>query len=587
MLPASLGSSSSSTSQLDSTYTSLINSMMTVASKPLNALNTKKSDDTTLQGVYTDLQNTLTAFNTSVKALNSTDSTYALGSGSAATITNAPTGSTVLSATSSTGAVPGQYNVAVTTLAKQHIVSSDRQTYTNQSLNLAGTFILGGAATRSVASPVTTPGTVTAFGTSTSIDSGQTELGSGTYNIETSKDSNGSWRYRVVDSDGNAIQIRQAGTTSSYTNGWQAMPSGGGTIDTGRGLTFTLGSDPSAYQVGSMGNGAATVAYTAQGASITVTANEGLTDIASAINKANYASGNAVSASILDNQLVLTNSSSGDNRLIAAGDSTGTVLKSLGVLTSAGGFKNLQQSPSSAHFTVNKFSVTRSTNSNLTDVINGVTLNLASDAEGKSATVNVASDTTTQTSTLNNFVTNFNSLTTYLAAKLGTTKNSDGTYTRGSLAGDNMLYSLRMDLVHMVNGNVSNSGTLTNLTQMGFSLDSNFKLSISDTGKLTDALTNNKGGVTSLIDSLSSSIEAKMTPFTGTTNYVSGKQKSLTNQITNITNQITSTTNRLNKYQQSLINQYAQDQAQLESMTSEASMLTAMFSSYSSTSTSG
>jgi flagellar hook-associated protein 2 len=481
-----------------------------------------------------------------------------------------------LSASGGNSAVPGQYNVSVTSLAKQHIVSSDRQTYTNQPLNLTGTFILGGAAASSATAKSTIPNTLSGFATSTSIDATQTELGTGTYTLETQQGSGGNWQYRMVDSSGNAVQVKQSGTTSSYTSSWQDIPTGGGTIDTGRGLTFSLGTDSSKYQVASAGNGAATVAYSAAGASIQVTSGQSLTDIASSINKAKYASGNEVTASILDNQLVLTETNSGDNRLIVASDHSGTVLSSLGVLSGTT-FKNPQQTPSSAHFKVNNFNITRSSNSNLTDVINGVTLNLASDAEGKSATVNVVDSTSTEESTLNNFVSSFNSLVSYLTGKLATTKNSDGTYTRGSLSGDNMLSTLRKDLVRLVNGNVSNSGTLTNLSQLGFTMDSKFNLSISDTSKLENALTNNKNNLTSLVDSLSSSLKSKMNPFTGTSSYITSKQKTLTNQMTSLSSQIDSKTTRLNAYQQSLINQYAQDQAQLESMTSQASMLTAMF----------
>jgi flagellar hook protein FlgE len=68
-------------------------------------------------------------------------------------------------------------------------------------------------------------------------------------------------QFRVVDSQGNAISIAPVGGSGAYTSGWQtATP--GATIDTGRGLTITLGAGP--LSPGVRGAGAASVHYTAQ-----------------------------------------------------------------------------------------------------------------------------------------------------------------------------------------------------------------------------------------------------------------------------------------------------------------------------------
>ena len=178
--------------------------------------------------------------------------------------------------------------------------------------------------------------------------------------------------------------------------------------------------------------------YTAKGATIDVAEDDTLIDIAYNINHATYADGNEITATIVNKQLILSNARSGEGHLIQANDVSGSsVLNDLGILNGTS-FKNVMQTPTSAKFTVNDLEVTRSTNTNLTDVIQGVTINLASDAEGKSATITVKADASSEQSTIQGFVTQFNSLQTYLKAKTATTKNSDGTYTRGALAGDNM-----------------------------------------------------------------------------------------------------------------------------------------------------
>ena len=217
----------------------------------------------------------------------------------------------------------------------------------------------------------------------------------------------------------------------------------------------------------SRGNGAASISYTAQGASLDIAATDTLSNIVDKINNANYAVGQGVRASIVDKQLILTSQQSGTAySVIASGD----VLKSLGVLNDLGGFKNQMQAAQNATFSVNDLPVERSSNTGLTDVISGVTLNLASDAQGKSATMLVSGDTTPQKNVLNDFLTKFNALTSYIGQKVSVTKNGDGTYTRGALSSDPAMSSFRNDLFRMAGGSVSNKGTYRNLGDIGITI---------------------------------------------------------------------------------------------------------------------
>jgi flagellar hook-associated protein 2 len=96
---------------------------------------------------------------------------------------------------------------------------------------------------------------------------------------------------------------------------------------------------------------------------------DSLSDIAAEINKAAYAEGNEVKASIIDRRLVLQPALSGAAHILQASDDSGTVLQSLGVLTGAGAFKNYNPATESARdaiFTVNGIQIQRSKNTDIT-----------------------------------------------------------------------------------------------------------------------------------------------------------------------------------------------------------------------------
>ncbi len=116
-------------------------------------------------------------------------------------------------------------------------------------------------AARSISTCSTISGTVTGFGTAASGASVTNELPSDTYYVEI-QGTAGAQQFRVVDSNGNAINI--AGVSgSASTSAWQSVTSvEGTTYDTGRGLTINFGSGT--LTDGTRGAGAASVAYVAQ-----------------------------------------------------------------------------------------------------------------------------------------------------------------------------------------------------------------------------------------------------------------------------------------------------------------------------------
>jgi flagellar hook-associated protein 2 len=339
------------------------------------------------------------------------------------------------------------------------------------------------------------------------------------------------------------------------------------------------------YQTKSKGFGAAQIDYQAKGTEIDVSATDSLADIVSSINNATYAQGDEVVATILDNQLVLSRKATGAGNNLTAYDVSGNILNQLGVLSGTG-FKNVMQTPTDAVFTVNNIQISRSQNTGLTDVIQGVTLNLATDAEGQSATLAVADDSTSETSVLNTFINKFNTVVSYLTSKTAVTKQSDGTYSRGALAGDSMFQSLRLALVQEVNGSAANSGIYKSLNDIGLSLDDNFSLSISDSTKLKEALSENKSDVMKLLDGVMSKMQTTLSNYVGNSGYVNTLSTSLSSQLDQTNNRITDMTKQLTAKQQALVNQYANIQSELQLMTYEEQEFETIYSTLTSTTTS-
>ncbi len=107
--------------------------------------------------------------------------------------------------------------------------------------------------------------------------------------------------------------------------------------------------------------------------------------------------------------------------------------------------KNLLVSQQDAKFSVNSVSVTRSSNTSLTDVISNVTLNL--EDEGTS-TLTIASDTTGIKTDITNFVTAYNTIQDYLrgiTTVLATGTAGEDVYT-GKLQGDLTITTLSREL---------------------------------------------------------------------------------------------------------------------------------------------
>jgi len=302
---------------------------------------------------------------------------------------------------------------------------------------------------------------------------------------------------------------------------------------------------------------------TINGETITVTTDDNLYSLATKINNASFEDDKGVTATVVDNRLTLQAESSGeDYNMTFSGD----VLESLGFLKEGAINTDNQVSPGAdATFKVNGISVTRSSNKDLKDVIDGVTLNLESDAEGETATLTVGTNTSSIKSAINAFASKFNTLTSYVDAKTKNTKVDEQTYTRGTLADDFSVKTMRGELMDVLNRSSSDL-KYKSLSEIGITFNDDNQLVVSDSSALDTALSENFDDVQALLDARMGSLDALVESYVGDDSIVTYTLSSLEEQRTTLSSQITKAQKTLDTEKETMTLQYITLQAQLDEL---------------------
>lgn len=528
-------------SGLSPVFTNLITELMNLERRPYERLEDQKDSISVRSGVFQDLRINLNSLQDTAQKLISTDPFYSLSPGRSGEVQTADSSDTVLTAAVGSDAGIGDYEISVTHLAEKQRRASAEQSSIDQALGLTGTFWLGGTGTAS--SSVSANGTVTGSGTA-SVTSDLTELGTMTYTVET-RDNDGTLEFRLKNVDGQVVSIAdQDGDAGSTTTAWQTVQTG--TYDTGRGLTLSLDSTGSA--------GSTAVDYTAAGTSLTVSTSDTLVGIADMINAADQPEGRAAAATIVGTQLILSAQQTGTAHTMIYNDGVGL------------GFTDTDlQAAQDAAFTVNDIAFTHSSNS-ISNVIHDVTFDLAQDAAGKTATLTVDSDLSGTISAVDEFIAEFNQVTSYIQAKSAVTKIADNEYSRGPLADEMIFSNLRGELIQDFMSSYSNDGSYENLREIGLTVSDTLTISISDEDLFQAALETNFTDVGELLDSVIGQIDSRLSQFTGTGGYMGSAINSLDSQIADLNSDLLSMEERLADKEEYLYSKYAKLQAQLNSM---------------------
>ncbi len=541
------------------TFQKTIKTIIEAESAPLKRTQTLRDQLDVRRSVYTDIKSNFDALQSAVQALISTQASYGLNLVSKASITPATAGSTVLTANITSDSAPAaDYDFSVTRLAKAESRATAAVASSDIALNKSGTLWLGGTGTAAlqtetapgVYSDFVPSGTVVAAATTTAA-SGQRELGAGNYTVQV-RDLNGERQFRLVNADGDAVSIRATDGTFTYTPNWQKVADG--SYDTGRGQILTLD------RFGSLGS--TTFHYTAKGTSVLISASDTLRTIAQAINTVTQPSEHDLKASIVANQLVITSAQTGQNHAMIYSDGANL------------GFSTLLHEALNAQFKIHGMDVSSARNTGLTNIVDGATISLAGDAEGKSARLSISANSDKASGLVNTMVNKFNTAVNHLKDKLASTAKTEGdktTYTRGPLTGDTTFSSLRSDLFYRMNRTNSNSGAYKRLEEIGLSFDKDLKLTF-DSAKFGEALKNHTSDVTALLDTAMVGVNAVLSRYTGSSGYLSKSLTSIENQRKNYDQRIDKYNASLTMRKQALYNQYLEYQNQLADLGRTAQM---------------
>lgn len=243
------------------------------------------------------------------------------------------------------------------------------------------------------------------------------------------------------------------------------------------------------------------------GRTLSIDATESLANIRDKINALNSGDNPAdVTASIIkiadgDYRLTLTAKNAGADG-VSLDNGSGT-----DILTAGLGLSQITPGQD-AQITVDGVSITRSTNQ-ITDVINGVTLDLVGADEGEATiTLKVSRDNDGVKKKIQDFVDKYNTVMSYISTQ--NTVSSDGK-TTGKLFGDSSLRNVKSTLRDAILSSVSGlDSTLTSLSLIGVNVDRYGKLSI-DGDTLDGYLKTNFNDVRNLFTAQGTSSNSNLT----------------------------------------------------------------------------
>jgi flagellar hook-associated protein 2 len=254
-------------------------------------------------------------------------------------------------------------------------------------------------------------------------------------------------------------------------------------------LATTSQTHSSAVSAGATLSGSFTL-QVGTGTAQTITLNSGnntVSGLATAINNLNAGVNATVITDSSGSRLSLTSAASG-----AAGELT---VDSTGLTDSTGNAVSMTetQAGSDAAYTLDGIALTSSSNT-VSNALTGVTFQLLG-TSSSNVTLQIANDTSGISSALSTFVSAYNTLSTALSAQ----ETNDSSGNAEPLYGDSTLSLIQSQLSSALAFATGNSGSTSNLAQLGITMSSSGQLSL-DTSTLSTALSTNFSGVTNFFE---------------------------------------------------------------------------------------
>ena len=447
---------------------------------------------------------------------------------------------TIATASSASGGLTGTFNFNITQLATAatQTGASGVSGFISPDGNLNNVTV-GAAnfATAVTAGNFTVNGAQVALATTDSLQSVFDKIALATGNTVTA--SYDKTTDKITLSSASAITLGSAADTSNflqvaklYNNGTAAVTSSDklGRVNTG----VTLAS---ADLQTAITDGGGAGAFTVNGVTINFTA--GLDTVQSVLDKINNSdAGVSASYDVVNNRFVLANKITGDVG-IALSDVSGNFLAATGL--AGGAFargKNLT-------YTINGGPTLVSQSNTIDDSSSGVAGLSVSALKTDLTTVTVGGDTSAIATNLQNFVTHFNEVQSYITSNAASTADSTGKVAAGTLTGDvdagNLATSLRSSIFSPVS--ISGlSATFSQLANLGITSNGHDNTVTLDSSKLNDALTGHLSDVNKLFTDATNGLGAKLDTFLtntiGDSGTLTAHQTALTKRSTSIDTQI-------------------------------------------------
>lgn len=224
----------------------------------------------------------------------------------------------------------------------------------------------------------------------------------------------------------------------------------------------------------------------------------------------------------------------------------------------------------------------KSNSNTLTEAIPGVTLNLLQAKVGTTTSLNISVDTNSIKSTISAIAKGYNDVISFITSQ-SVINGSSG----GVLNGDASINSIKRHLQSMLTQQVSNSGTFTSLSQLGFETQKDGTLVVNDK-KLSAAVSDHLDSVVSLLTDqggnkgLATQFQTYLAAITdSSTGMLHGQTTSINANLRRMDNQITSMQARLDQKQKILEAQFSAMENLVSGLNSQSTYLAQQMSAIS------
>ena len=247
---------------------------------------------------------------------------------------------------------------------------------------------------------------------------------------------------------------------------------------------------------GAIGQGDLTLTTTKGAFTVTVdAAHDSLQGLVQQINAANAGVTASVVSDSNGSRLVIKGATGGANTFTLAAASGADPNLSKFTWDGTTGGMTLAQQAQDAIIRQDGVDVTRSTNT-VSDLIDGVTLNLISAKPGTTVTLGVTHPTDSITQAVGDFVSAYNTLAGELKSAMA---GASGSTSAGPFAGNSSIRAMQQQLAKLTSTVLSTSGTVSTLAEIGVSTNRDGTLSV-DSARLSKMLASDPAGVEALFN---------------------------------------------------------------------------------------